>query len=360
MTLSIGLVGAGGMTRYHVGGFTRGGAVIGGVADSNTARAEATAKELGVKAYPDLKSMLAATSLDAVSILTPNKFHAPLAVEALNAGKHVFCEKPPALNAAETAAMRDAAAKAGRTLMFNFNNRARPESLAMKEYLNRGDAGRLNSAQAIWKRRNGIPGFGGWFTTKALAGGGPVIDLLHMIDLACWFLDFPEPAWVMAQTFGTFIDNRAFKGPWGIPDVADGVTDVEAACYGMVRFASGQVLMVHNSWAEMIKAEEVCASFQGTKAGGAIRRTFGVDGLDDTATDTCELYTEEYGKQVNREIKVMPDESMGRLSSAENFALTLAGKATPLNTPAQAVTLMKIVDGLYASAASGAPVKVEA
>src|SRR5690606_3095519 len=119
--------------------------------------------------------------LDAVSVIVPNKFHAPLALQALKAGKHVFCEKPPALNAKEAIKMAAAAKTARRTLMFNFNNRARPESFAMKQYIEDGVVGRINTCQAKWIRRTGIPGFGGWFTTKALSGGGPLIDLLHMI-----------------------------------------------------------------------------------------------------------------------------------------------------------------------------------
>lgn len=360
MALNIGLVGVGGMADYHMAGFRRAGATVAAVADANPERAAALGRKIDAPHFDSLAAMLKGASLDAVSIITPNKFHAPLAIEALDAGKHVFCEKPPAINAAETMAMRDAAKKAGRTLMFNFNNRARPESLAMKDYIVNGDCGTINSAQAVWMRRNGIPGFGGWFTTKALSGGGPVIDLLHMIDLALWLMGYPEPTHVLGQTFDTFIDNKDFKGPWGIPDAADGVTDVETACHGFVRFANGSVLTLRNSWAEMIRSEEVSATFQGTKAGGTIRRTFGVDGMDDTATDVCELYTVEYGKQVNREVKVKADPTMGRVASAENFALAAMGKVMPLNTPDEAVTLMKITDAVYASAKSGAPVKIDA
>nr|MCU0797049.1 Gfo/Idh/MocA family oxidoreductase [Akkermansiaceae bacterium] len=134
--------------------------------------------------------------------------------------------------------------------------------------------GRINSAQAKWIRRTGIPGFGGWFTTKALSGGGPVIDLLHMIDLALHFMGYPEPAHVLAQTFDDHITDKGFKGPWGIPDRADGTNDVEAAAHGFVTFKTGQVLSLQVSWAEMIKREEVSVVFQGSKAGGKVERLF--------------------------------------------------------------------------------------
>ena len=130
--------------------------------------------------------------LDAVSIITPNRTHRPLALQVLQAGKHVFCEKPPALNASEVKQMKEAAENAGKTLMFNFNNRARPESYALREYIEAGEVGVINSAQAKWIRRTGIPGFGGWFTNKELSGGGPLIDLLHMVDLALYYMDYPD------------------------------------------------------------------------------------------------------------------------------------------------------------------------
>ncbi len=361
MELRVGIVGAGGMATYHVRGFRNAGATVVAIADPNREAAKAACNRLQIpKSFDSLEELLSAegSALDAVSIITPNAFHAKLAVTALSAGKHVFCEKPPALNAAETLSMTKAAEKARRTLMFDFNNRARPEAIALRQYITDGSVGRINSAQALWIRRCGIPGFGGWFTTKALSGGGPVIDLLHMLDLALHFMDYPEPAWVLAQTFDDFIHDKAFKGPWGIPDKADGVTDVEASAHGMIRFQTGQVLSFRNSWAEMNRNEEVSVTFQGQRAGGRICRTFLVDGNDDLSVDTCELYTQEHDHPVNRSVIVPRDETMGRVNAAANFVEAVLGKAKPLNVPGEALKLMKIVDAIYASAREGCPQKI--
>lgn len=359
MSIKIGVIGAGGMAAHHIAGFRKGGADVTAIADVNEASAKKTAERLGVPATFGSVEALLKSGIDAVSVITPNKFHKPLALQALAAGKHVFCEKPPALNATEAKAMEAAAAKAKKTLMFNFNNRARPESYAMREYIKDGAVGKINSAQALWIRRTGIPGFGGWFTTKALSGGGPVIDLLHMIDLALHFMGYPEPQHVLAATFSDFIGDKGFKGPWGIPDVANGVTDVEAAAHGFISFKGGAVLFVRNSWAELNKGEEVSVTFQGTKAGGTVKRTFGRDGLDETCTDICELYTQEHGRSVNRSIITDQDTSMGRVRSAANFIATIEGKEAPLNTPDEAVKLMQIIDAMYASANSGKPVAIK-
>lgn len=347
------------MLRYHAAGFRQAGAIVTAVADPAPGAAAKAAAAWDIPAsFESVDAMLADADIDAVSIIVPNKFHKPLAIQCLKAGKHVFSEKPPALNAAEVQEMIDAANAAGKKLMFNFNNRARPESIAMKEYINDGTVGKINSAQAKWIRRTGIPGFGGWFTTKALSGGGPVIDLLHMIDLALYFMGYPEPAHVLAQTFDDHITDKGFKGPWGIPDRADGVNDVEAAAHGFVTFKTGQVLSLQVSWAEMIKREEVSVVFQGAKAGGKVERLFGRDGIDETAIDTCELYVQEGGRSVNRSIVTEACEDMGRSASAANFIEAIEGKAEAFNTPDQALKLMKIIDAIYQSAATKAPVAI--
>ena len=359
MSIKVGIIGAGGMLRYHAAGFKSAGAEIIAVADTFPEAAKKAAAREGIpNSFGSVEEMLKMPGLDAVSVIVPNKYHAPLALQALKAGKHVFCEKPPAMNAKEAVAMQAAAKAAKKTLMFNFNNRARPESYAMMEYINQGVVGRINSAQAKWIRRTGIPGFGGWFTTKALSGGGPLIDLLHMIDLAMYFMGYPEPAHVLGQTFSDFITDKQFKGPWGIPDRADGTTDVENAAHGFVTFKGGQVLSLQVSWAEMIKREEVSVVFQGTKAGGKVERLFGVDGLDNTAIDTCELYVQENGHSVNRSIITPACEDMGRIGSAANFIDTLTGKAAPLNTPEQALRLMQVIDAIYASAKTKKPISI--
>ncbi len=360
MSQKIGIIGAGGMLQYHAPGFQAGGGEIVAICDMNEQAAKKAAKAYGIsRVFADSRKMLDDLSdLDAISIITPNRTHKPLAIQALQAGKHVFCEKPPALNAQEVLEMKQAAEEAGKTLMFNFNNRARPESYAMRSYLEGGDVGRINSAQAKWIRRTGIPGFGGWFTNRAQSGGGPLIDLLHMIDLALFYMGYPKPSHVLAQTFDDFIRDKGFKGPWGIPDVADGVTDVESAAHGFVRFDTGQVLSFQVSWAEMNKREEVSVTFQGSKAGGMVRRFFGRDGIDATAQDDCELYLQEHGRSVNRSIVVEECEDMGRIRSAQNFVLSLEGKEAPLNVPEEALALMKIIDATYESARTGRPVEI--
>ena len=89
-----------------------------------------------------------------------------------------------------------------------------------------------------------------------------------------------------------------------------------------------------------------------------IRRLFGSDGLDETAIDDCELYFQEYGRSVNRSVITETNEDMGRIRSAENFVRSIQNEEPPLNTPDQALSLMKIIDATYKSAETGKPVEI--
>ena len=137
--------------------------------------------------FTDYKELLKAEGLDAVDICTPNYLHSIIAVDALHAGLHVFCEKPDAVSVEEALKMGQAAKETGKTLMVMRNNRFHTASQYLKKYIADGKAGEIYAGRCGWQRRRGIPGKGGWFTTKAQSGGGPLIDLgVHMIDLSIW------------------------------------------------------------------------------------------------------------------------------------------------------------------------------
>ena len=297
--------------------------------------------------------------IDLVSVCVPNKYHSEISIDSLNAGKNVFCEKPPAMNAKEAQEMKETAEKTGKILMYDFNNRLRPESEAIMSYIKNGEIGRINSAQALWIRKCGIPGFGGWFTQKVISGGGCTIDLVHGLDLALYFMGYPEPEWVLSQVFFDFSGNPDFKGPWGFPDMKNPIMDVETASHVCIKFKTGQILFSRSSWAEMNEREEVSVTFQGAKAGASMKRLFGIDGIDETAIDSCKVFSVENGFSINKTISFIPDEKMGREKAVVNFVDTVRGEADPLTNPKQAVILMKIIDGIFKSAIEKAPVRIQ-
>ncbi len=168
MATKVGLIGAGVMLQYHATCFKLVGAEIIAIVDSALGAAQKTSMKWGIlHAYKSMDAMLPAhKELNAFSAIVPNKFHPLLAIRCLNSGKHVFCVKPPALIAPEVFEIITTSKKAGKHVMFNFNNRARPKSQVVIKYISQGKVGKINSSQAKWICCTGIPGYGGWFTTK--------------------------------------------------------------------------------------------------------------------------------------------------------------------------------------------------
>ena len=132
----------------------------------------------------------------------PNALHAPVAIRAFEAGKHVLAEKPLAMNAAEGQRMVETARRLDRKLMMHFNTRFNPMSLAVKRAIRDGALGHIYFARSIWHRKRGIPQLGGWFTQKSMSGGGALIDLgVHRLDLALWLMDYPAPVSVTGVSY---------------------------------------------------------------------------------------------------------------------------------------------------------------
>ncbi len=152
--------------------------------------------------------------------------------------------------------MKAAAEKNGKVLMVMRNNRYMQVSTFMKKYINDGKMGEIYAARCGWQRRRGIPGKGGWFTTKAQSGGGPLIDLgVHMIDLTMWLMGSPKPVSVTGCTYTKFADNDvsdSVNSTFG-EKMADGTFDVEDLATGFIRFDNGASLSIEFSWASNIE-----------------------------------------------------------------------------------------------------------
>ncbi len=357
--IKAGVIGAG-IGKYHLDGYAQHpDAEAVALCDLNEELLAEVAEDYGVaNTFTDHKEMLK-MDLDCVSVCVPNAFHRPLTVDCLKAGKHVLTEKPLATNAREGQKMVEAAEKAGLTLMIDFNNRYRPEARLLKQYVEAGELGDIYFARCGWIRRNGIPGWGGWFTSREMAGGGALIDLaVHMLDLTLWLMGNPEPEVCMASTYSVFGPKMEALGPWGTPN-KKGKFDVEEMAVGMIKFAGGQTIMLEASWASRIRREWVYSTVCGTKAGATLERVFGFDGDDDSAIDTCEVYTQEHGVPVNRELIVEPDAAMGRHAAVEHFVDCLIEGSEPISPGTDGLGIMKILDAMYKSAATGKAVTIK-
>src|SRR3954468_8462915 len=167
MPASLGFIGAGNINRYHMKNAASLGLRLVAAADVNVAAAQ-EAKQLYEmqSAHADYREMLANRDINGVVIGTPNKFHAEQAIASLEAGKHVFLEKPMAMNVTEADAILAAARKSGKTVQMGMINRFKGSAQALRHFVASGRCGSIYAGQTFWYRRRGIPGFGGWFTTK--------------------------------------------------------------------------------------------------------------------------------------------------------------------------------------------------
>lgn len=353
------IIGAG-IGRYHVMGYeAHPNAEVVAICDLNPVAATELAAKHGVSGvFEDYKRMFKEIEVDAVSVCVPNAFHMPVVLDCLAAGKNVLCEKPLARNAKEGQKMVDAAAKAGKLLMTQFNNRYRPESTILKQYIDDGTLGDIYFARAGWVRRNGIPGWGGWFTQKESAGGGPIIDLgVHMLDLTMWLMGNPEPEVVLASAYSVFGPKMEALGPWGAPN-AKGKFDVEDMGCALIKFKGGKTIMLEAGWAARIKREHVYSTLMGTNAGASLERVFEIDGADATSIDTLEIFSQENGAAVNRNLIVQPDPYMGRLNAVAHFVDCLTNGAECMSSGYDGLRIMKILDAIYKSAESGKAVNI--
>ena len=334
-----------GMGKGHIGGYREHkNAEVVAIADLNQELLDSVGDELDIaKRYTDPLEMFAKEDLDVVSIAVPNKFHKPLAIAAMEAGINVLCEKPMAMNAKEAEEMLAVAKNTGKRLGINFSFRFTPQSFAMKRLVEAGELGDIYFARTVWQRRRGMPKFGGWFGQKALAGGGPLIDLgVHRLDLALWLMDYPEPEWVMGSTYNHIASEQAAKEGKKF--------DVEDFACGMIKFKNGATLELEASWAGNIKEREQMST-----------RLMGTDGglhqynLNEGYEFHVECYQEKAGCHYDLHLHPPVAECKNAYYS---FVDALVKDEPFLVKPEQGVTVMKLLDALYKSAATGEPVKL--
>ena len=338
-TVKIGVIGLG-MGSGHVEGFqAHPQAEVVAICDQNEARLREKAEKYGIRhTFTDAETMLQSCKLDAVSVATPNAFHAPLTIAALTRGLHVLCEKPMAMTVAEAEAMLAAARKRRKNLMINFSFRFLPMSMALKAQVEAGVLGDIYFGRTVWHCRRGFPGFGGWFGQKALAGGGPLIDLgVHRIDLALWLMGYPEPSVILGSSYEHLARLEVERRQQAF--------DVEDLACGMIKFRNGATLLVEASWAANTdEPEHMETKLYGTK-GGLQQRNY-----DGGYKFKAEIYTVEddhfFTKRLEGSQADVP-------TSYREFVDSILEGRDPQASGEDGVKVMKVLEGIYRSAQSG-------
>lgn len=336
--LRVGVIGAGGIATYaHIPGYKKaaaeGKAELVALADIDLERAQQTAQEHGfARAYPDYKEMLANEQLDAVSVATPNRYHAPAVIAALEAGCHVLCEKPPAMTPAEVEAMIATAEKAGKIFTIGLNFRFHPEVEMAKRFIDGGALGEIYAARVKVTRRRGIPTWG-VFTNKELQGGGALIDVgVHMLDVALYLMGYSEPVQILGSTYQK-IGNRPGVSPWGQWDWENYA--VEDLALGLVKLASGGTVTVEASFADNVAKNETYVHLSGIKGGLELL--------------PLKIFREEYGSLTDTTPYWVSDRDMHQ-EELRHFVACCLGEEQPRVTMSEALSLQRIINGIYQSA----------
>ena len=268
--LRAGVVGLGWAGRQHMIGYTAcDGAELVAICGLEDDLAAGRAAEFGgPDTFSSLDDLLANAELDVLSIATPTALHAPMTIQALDAGVHVLSEKPIAETAARAAEMVDAAERNNRVLDVSYNHRRRGVVKALRDAIADGVIGDIYYAKAGWLRRRGIPGLGSWFTRKESAGGGPFMDLgVHMADIVLHLLGEPAICTVTASTYAAF-GPRGLGGSHGsAPPEASLQYEVEDLATAFCRTDTGVTVALEASWAQWVPHELCFVDLYGTEAG---------------------------------------------------------------------------------------------
>lgn len=238
-------------------------------------------------AVKDYHDILKDPEVVAVSVCTPNDMHAKIAIDFLQAGKNVLSEKPAARTYEEALEMQKVAHETGKILNIGVCNRFNASVDRIRSLIARGDLGGVYHVYVSFRCNRSIPGLGGPFTTKAIAGGGVLIDWgVHFLDLTLYCIGEPKAVTVTGQAYsklGSPIKDYTYiNGMWAHPPIPDGTFDVEDFVTGMIR-TTGPTITFNGAWAQNIGKNEMFIDFIGDKAG--VRLQYGESFVLYTAKD---------------------------------------------------------------------------
>lgn len=304
----------------------------------------------GAKVFTDYKDLLAIEDIEVVHVLTPNDSHSYITVAALEAGKHVMCEKPMAKTADQARAMYEAYKRTGKKLTIGYQNRSRAEAQYLKKMCEKGELGEIYFAKAQAVRRRGVPTWG-VFLDKEKQGGGPMIDIgTHVLDLTLWLMNNYEPASVMGSVYDKLKDRKNAANEWGPWDPEK--FDVEDSAFGYIKFKNGATVVLETSWAlNSIESGNGGTMLCGTKAGADL-----VEGLRVNGECDGSLYVNKI--QVNQLTRPLyPGQKLTDFEyEAKQWIDSVINDTEPLVKPEEALVVSEILEAVYKSAESGKPV----
>ena len=219
-------------------------------------RAQAAVEKYGCGiAVTDYHDILSDPEIEAVSVCTPNNVHPTISCDFLRAGKNVLCEKPAGRTLPEVLEMQKVQHETGKVLNIGVVNRFNDSVNLIKRFIDSGELGEVFHVYISFRAHRSIPGLGGAFTTKAIAGGGALIDWgVHFLDIVMYCLGDPQPKTVSGETFcklGKDMAGYVYKDMWAGPPKLDGTYDVDDSVTALIR-TEGATITLNGAWAQNI------------------------------------------------------------------------------------------------------------
>ena len=348
--LKVGVIGVGGIAKTHMPGWatSQDAAVVAG-SDVNDSILQDWGLQHGIKRLvSNPAELFSDPDIDIIDICTPNMYHKSLAIAALDAGKHVICEKPLAPTPAEIRQMIEARDRAGKLLMTAQHFRFKGNSQAMKREIAAGALGDIYHARSWMLRRNGMiptPSF----IQKQHSGGGPCIDIgVHILDLTLWLMGNPKPVAVTGVAKAPLAHHEGQFAVWRNNALISPDFDVEDFAAAFVRFDNDATLVLEVSWFlhHDTQGEDMQMWLYGSEGG--------------CHWPKAEFLATNYQtrQMTNSTLQLVKDPMEPHALECVEFARAVA-EGAPSPVPAeQSLDVLTILDGIYRSQAAGGEVKV--
>lgn len=316
-------------------------------------RAQEAAQKYGVpgaRVYTDYRELLSEEEITDVRVLVDNGMHCQITIDALEAGKHVLCEKPLAITWADAKKMVETADRVGKLLTVGYQHRYNPDSIYLKKEIENDALGDIYIAKARVLRRRGAPTWG-IFTQKEKVGGGPMIDVAtHVIDLVLWLLDNYKPKYVAAMTYQKLKDQKGLANPWGDPDPAK--FTCEDSGVAMLMMENGASVIIEASWLlNTLETNGVRYLMCGDKAGadnfaGKLR-------INGVTNNTQYVLEPDFNAAGVSFFDANKEDSPYR--EARTFINAMRGEGELCVKAWQAAKVVHVLEGIYTSAETGKP-----
>lgn len=317
------------------------------IVDERVAEAKELIGREEIVTYSDYRELLKDQSIDVIHVCTPNKSHAEISIAALEANKHVLCEKPMAINSVEALQMVEAAERTGKKLTIGYDCRQRADSVYLKQMCERGDLGEIYFAKAHAVRRRAVPTWG-VFLNEEEQGGGPLIDIgTHALDLTLWMMDNYEVKSVVGNVYHKLGSKENAANAWGPWDPEK--FTVEDSAFGFITMKNGATIILESSWAlNTLDVDEAKCSLSGTEGGADMKDGLRINGetlghmyvtKPDLSAGGVAYYDGESESQADREARLWIE--------------SILNDTEPTVLPHQAFIVTQVLEAIYESAKTG-------